>query len=82
MKGGGGFGKGWHWLTKRVGRVRQILTFSENGLKYRFLSNLSGRIDNFSTILYFLSKMVIQEEGGIEYINKTDVAKGGGFGKC
>ena len=25
---------------------------------------------------------VIQEEGGIEYVDKTDVAKGGGLEKC
>ena len=28
--------------------------------------------------LYFLLKKNIQEEGGIEYVDKTDAAKGGG----
>ena len=34
-------------------------------------------------MLYFLpKKIVFQEEVGIEYVDKTDAEKGGGFGKC
>ena len=56
---------------------------AKNGLKYTCSLNSSRCISNFSKILYFLpNKMVIHEEGGFEYVDKADAAKGGGLGNC
>jgi hypothetical protein len=47
--------------------------------KYGFLSNSSGHINIFCQIMYFIpKKKVIQEEGGIKYVHKTDTKKEGG----
>ena len=46
-----------------------------------YLTHLNILIILVEYCIFFLKKIVIQGEGGFEYADKTDAAKGGG-GKC
>ena len=54
----------------------------KNGLKYGFLSNSRGHINNFCQIMYFIKKRLFRKRVALNMLTKLTQKREGGFGKC